>query len=147
MSARMCKYCGCTDAQACTGGCEWVDDTRTLCSSCLFAAEIAGLFVMALGAVPPLPPGRTFDELPIDTLRPAVIAARHVLDRLRASFTDAIADQVTAAAIEHAELVRALADRYPEQVARALEAETPLLDLVLQLLETRPRLVLASSLP
>ena len=28
-----CKYCGCTDKQACTGGCSWAEDN--VCSNCV----------------------------------------------------------------------------------------------------------------
>lgn len=33
-----CRVCGCTDEQACDGGCEWVEDPEglgELCSRCL----------------------------------------------------------------------------------------------------------------
>ena len=30
-----CKYCGCTEAQACQGGCAWIDDEQTICSACV----------------------------------------------------------------------------------------------------------------
>lgn len=33
-----CRVCGCTDEQACAGGCTWVEDPQSvgdLCSSCL----------------------------------------------------------------------------------------------------------------
>jgi hypothetical protein len=29
-----CSKCGCTDAEACEGGCCWVDAEHTLCSAC-----------------------------------------------------------------------------------------------------------------
>lgn len=29
-----CSQCGCTDDQACKGGCSWVDPEHTLCSAC-----------------------------------------------------------------------------------------------------------------
>ncbi|HEX3539613.1 MAG TPA: hypothetical protein VHT75_04140, partial [Acidimicrobiales bacterium] len=32
-SVRSCRACGCTDAEACDGGCSWVEDD--LCSECL----------------------------------------------------------------------------------------------------------------
>lgn len=32
-SVRTCRVCGCTDYQACPGGCHWVEDD--LCSSCV----------------------------------------------------------------------------------------------------------------
>lgn len=29
-----CSQCGCTDDNACAGGCSWVDEDHTLCSAC-----------------------------------------------------------------------------------------------------------------
>lgn len=29
-----CKVCGCTDEQACPGGCYWVDTKHSVCSAC-----------------------------------------------------------------------------------------------------------------
>jgi hypothetical protein len=29
-----CRVCGCTDDNACRGGCAWADDTHTLCTRC-----------------------------------------------------------------------------------------------------------------
>jgi hypothetical protein len=37
--ARACRCCGCTDAQACPGGCSWVDPD--LCSQCARAGHVA----------------------------------------------------------------------------------------------------------
>lgn len=37
---RICRYCGCTDEQACPGGCSWVTDD--LCSACQQRAQDAG---------------------------------------------------------------------------------------------------------
>lgn len=28
-----CRFCGCTDALACSGGCWWIDAEHTVCSS------------------------------------------------------------------------------------------------------------------
>lgn len=39
----VCRLCGCTDERACPGGCSWVDETHTLCSSCA-AIKAAVLF-------------------------------------------------------------------------------------------------------
>jgi hypothetical protein len=36
--AGVCRVCGCTDDNACPGGCAWVDAGRSLCSSCLVNA-------------------------------------------------------------------------------------------------------------
>lgn len=32
-----CKYCGCTDEKACTGGCFWAKPE--VCSNCLYSLE------------------------------------------------------------------------------------------------------------
>jgi hypothetical protein len=29
-----CRYCGCTEEQACPEGCAWADDTLTVCTTC-----------------------------------------------------------------------------------------------------------------
>lgn len=34
LKAGTCRLCGCTDSAPCDGGCSWVDDHHTLCSSC-----------------------------------------------------------------------------------------------------------------
>lgn len=31
----ICARCGCSDLDACEGGCAWVDERHTLCSSCI----------------------------------------------------------------------------------------------------------------
>lgn len=30
----VCRWCGCTEGNACPGGCSWADRACTLCSSC-----------------------------------------------------------------------------------------------------------------
>ena len=38
-----CKYCGCTDGQACVGGCSWV--AKNVCSSCVLPSiKLKGVF-------------------------------------------------------------------------------------------------------
>lgn len=34
-----CRICGCTDENACAGGCSWADARRTLCSACVTIAR------------------------------------------------------------------------------------------------------------
>lgn len=36
----ICRVCGCTELNACEGGCSWTDDDQSVCSAC--AAEQAG---------------------------------------------------------------------------------------------------------
>jgi hypothetical protein len=40
-----CKYCGCTDGHACTGGCSWV--LPDVCSSCIVTTGRLKKFVEA----------------------------------------------------------------------------------------------------
>jgi len=40
----VCHACQCTDDWGCDVGCEWVDETQTLCSACVaIAAAVTGL--------------------------------------------------------------------------------------------------------
>lgn len=32
----VCQQCGCTDDEACPGGCSWADKAHTMCSTCAF---------------------------------------------------------------------------------------------------------------
>mgnify|MGYP001570285698 CR=1 FL=1 len=34
IAIRTCRSCGCTDDQACFGGCWWISDNEDLCSAC-----------------------------------------------------------------------------------------------------------------
>ncbi len=34
LKSGVCRVCGCTEENACEGGCHWIDETKTLCSSC-----------------------------------------------------------------------------------------------------------------
>ncbi len=34
LESGICRVCGCTEENACKGGCHWVDEKKTLCSSC-----------------------------------------------------------------------------------------------------------------
>jgi len=35
----VCRVCGCTDDEACFGGCWWVDAAQTVCSACAVDPE------------------------------------------------------------------------------------------------------------
>jgi hypothetical protein len=43
---RACRICGCTDDQACLGGCWWVEDPRGIGPVCSSCGPIAGLAVL-----------------------------------------------------------------------------------------------------
>jgi hypothetical protein len=36
-ASRTCEDCGCSDLDACKGGCTWVSDDPVLCSACTLA--------------------------------------------------------------------------------------------------------------
>jgi hypothetical protein len=40
-----CRICGCTDDEACEGGCFWLDSTATLCSQCKTAGPGGRLII------------------------------------------------------------------------------------------------------
>lgn len=46
-----CCVCGCTEENACRGGCSWADLMRLLCTSCLARAEPEGAGVLPLGPI------------------------------------------------------------------------------------------------
>ena len=46
-----CKFCGCTDAQACAGGCAWIDESRTICTRCDSAESVALAYTALFEAV------------------------------------------------------------------------------------------------
>lgn len=39
LDERVCVVCGCTEAEACPGGCAWVSDDANLCTACLVGGE------------------------------------------------------------------------------------------------------------
>ena len=44
MISGQCQACGCTDEEACPGGCVWANASATLCSRCARQApELAGV--------------------------------------------------------------------------------------------------------
>ena len=46
IAMRRCRVCGCTDLQACEGGCWWIEDD--LCSSCVAASPVDRVIVERL---------------------------------------------------------------------------------------------------
>lgn len=47
-----CQFCGCTDAQACSGGCWWIDAAHTMCD----APECWTKYMLALAHPSPAQP-------------------------------------------------------------------------------------------
>lgn len=38
----VCRVCGCTEARACDGGCSWLDDDQTVCTTATCVAAAGG---------------------------------------------------------------------------------------------------------
>lgn len=47
---RACRRCGCTENQACDGGCFWVPGMKDVCSDCLTVDEVNRLMAKQLRA-------------------------------------------------------------------------------------------------
>lgn len=73
-----CRYCACTPADPCPGGCTWADETRTLCSRCDGGVIVAATFLNTLRGLafthePRQPvPAVAWVDLPLEHQRPLV---------------------------------------------------------------------------
>ena len=47
----VCKFCECTDEQACEVGCAWADAEHTVCTLCNTAVTVAGSFLTVFNEV------------------------------------------------------------------------------------------------
>ncbi len=135
MTTGTCSICGCTDRASCAAGCAWVDEACTLCSQCDRAIAIAKLFA----DVPPL-----WGDRPFADRQARVMITRNILDNLTRVLEEALVEEEAAASAELTRLALALRERYPDQVDRAIETETSIVDIVLTLLGDK-RIVLAAG--
>lgn len=79
-----CRVCGCTDDAACSGGCAWADETRTLCTRCAPAGTQAARRLEAPRLVVRVP----FDELLDPADSPSLPMIRGVPLRLPADLVE-----------------------------------------------------------
>lgn len=149
MSAGTCQYCGCTEAEACDGGCSWADSTHTICSRCMTPADIAVDLVRILGSV--LAPSRglasagpSFDVLPEEQRRVVVATCRAAVEAIRLALLEALTDDNLQAAVELNVIANFLLEKCPDQVLNEDEA---LSQVVIRLLEPHvgSRIVLAGG--
>lgn len=137
LAAGTCRFCGCTDAEACDDGCRWVDTGQTTCSICHFAAGLAGELVAILGVVAAHPTAgirlstTTWQELPLEQQRVLVMTCRGVVEGIRDVLLETVRDEGVEAAIELSTIGRFLVERCPEAVA----GDTSMSEVVIRLLE------------
>jgi hypothetical protein len=122
MTAGVCRYCRCTEAQACDGGCSWADASETICSRCQAALEIAGELVSILGVIEANPKSGlrlthgSWDALIPDQQRLLVLACRTMVDGLSAAILEGFNLEAMDAGIELNIISNFLLEQCPEQL-------------------------------
>jgi hypothetical protein len=124
----VCRFCACTEAEACDGGCSWADDAQTICSTCQAAAEIAGELVSILGIVA-TSPGLSlriatpkWERLTLDQQRVLVMTCRATVDGIRQALLEAMSADAVEAGIELNIISGFLLEKCSDQIA---EDDTP----------------------
>lgn len=113
MSAGTCRMCECTEEQACAGGCRWVDESRTLCSACDKASEIAAPIVAIVGTVLQRQKRKTaarWDLLTAAEQQLVVMSCRGFIEGIAALLTE----DAVAASVELGDLAHFLEQEFPE---------------------------------
>ena len=122
----VCRFCGCTDQQSCRPACQWVDETRSLCSLCQRAVVAIDAWDQTLRKR--LSETRpAFLERPPDEQIDLVGNFRYILDHIEAPLRKLEAD--------YAELARKLMERAPDAVRRALARKARLAEIVEEVYE------------
>lgn len=122
MSADTCKFCDCTEAFPCEGGCAWSDDARTVCTICAESARIAGELVAILGVVAANPKAgirlatAKWELLPLEQQRLLVGTCRATIDGIRQALIDALAEDAIAAGVELNIISGFLLEKFADQV-------------------------------
>lgn len=117
-----CTWCGCTEDQACEGGCGWADDAHTICSACAGPREIAIELVKILGAVVTNPKAGmraaagTWDELTTEQQHMLVETCRATVEGIRLACLGAVELQAQEAVIEFNAITTFLLEKCPDQV-------------------------------
>jgi len=135
--AGTCRYCGCTEAAGCVGGCSWEDATQTLCSICAAAAKTATELVQILGVVLTKHIGATvaftdWAQFTEDQQRLLVMTCRATVDAIRDGLMQALGEDAVESQMEVTVLTRFLMYRCPEELHHEDEG---LSDVIIRLLE------------
>ena|ERR1051325_7828921 len=88
--AGTCRYCSCTDEEACDGGCSWADESRSICSTCAVTLDIAKHLVTVFGAVVASPKAKLqtsvearWEALTDEQQKVLVFSCRGVMEAIR----------------------------------------------------------------
>lgn len=97
-----CTYCGCTEAEACAGGCAWSDAHRTTCTRCAESEQLAQKALTIFAAVvvrTNVSPSTPWADIPFTDRQLFVMAHRGLIEAfeqvLRDESVGAIADMAT----------------------------------------------------
>lgn len=132
-----CVYCGCSEAQACDGGCSWSNPEQTICTLCASAAETAAELVRVLGAVvDQAKVGMSlaflvWEQLTLEQQKVMVLTCRAVVDTVRVGILEAIGEEAQIAVGELHLLTQFVLEKCPDQI----RDEDALSDVVIRLLE------------
>lgn len=145
MARDTCKFCGCTDDNACDGGCSWADERRTVCSRCHFAAELADsampLFV-ALGTRVTQAQAVGWADLDDKNQQLLIMALRGLSEGIEEGVRADLTDGAVEATRELQELGLYIIEKFPEERAHVVESEESITDVAIRLLNhVRPALI------
>ena len=127
MMAGTCRYCTCTDADGCEGGCNWADPDRTICSTCFAAVEIVELVLEVFAAIgprarPPIPlPVVAWDGLNGEQQQLLVMAFRRLVEAHRDTLRDELQEDAIAVATEFGIIGNFLEQHFPDEVTDEAE--------------------------
>lgn len=133
-----CRICACSELAGCGAGCAWVDRTRTLCSQCLDAAQIAVACLDIMARVgpmlrPPAPlPVLAWEALPFEHQQVLVMACKRTAERAQDALNDEADDEAYAALIELQAVCAFLQDACPHELQ---DGDEPPSDLIIRLLK------------
>jgi hypothetical protein len=132
-----CRFCQCTDAQACEGGCSWADEAETLCTRCELAFNFAQKTLPVMAALARKAPRTAvvWSELPLEHQTALVMAFRLLSDGVRDHMFAACGEDLTNAAVDLATLASVLYEKFPAEMEQADAAGDPPVAVAIELLE------------
>lgn len=135
-AAGTCRYCRCTEEQACDGGCGWSDDAQTICTLCAESARIAAELVAILGVVATHPKAgirlatAKWDLLPLEQQLVLVMTCRATIEGIRAAILEALGEDAVAAGVELNIITGFLLEQFPDKVTDADTASSAVMRLL-----------------
>lgn len=143
-----CQFCGCTEQQACEGGCGWADVAQTLCTRCELALQFARATLPVMAALAAKPPKDVTDwtQLPADHQLALVAAFRQLSEGVRNHMLASVGDEVATAVVDLAALAHVLYEKFPDEMQKADADGLPVAAVAIELLDrvSQSRIVLPS---